>query len=472
MKGLRPRPVSPITDIVPVVTASAEPVEIVTQLIILDGAAERALLSRAGGAPSLPVVRTRNHWHLEVPPIIDAVRDELGMTVTAVRCIGAKKAEGVTDVLWVMQAEGDMPAQERVEWLPLADLRAVDGNDAAKEAISAWLDAPPGRTPWLRPRWRDDALGWAQDRLAEHGRAVTGAPQQFRHWSITSLWRIPTDRGDAWFKAVLPMFAHEGTLIRLISPSMPEHLPRVIATERDRGWMLTEALPVPWMRDHAEWQRETAGAQYEESLRVLARLQQAWIGREAELFAAGCTDRRLATLPQALDELLASDMLRAGLTDVERARLADFGSEIPARVEELRSCGIPETLLHGDFHSGNIARDGGRTIIFDWTDGCVGHPFFDMPTFLPDDPVERAALLDVYLDEWRAYLAGQGVPVGRGAVDVVERAWELAEPLACIHHALSYMRILAAVEPPLQTEFDSDVTFWLRWLRAIISPAV
>jgi aminoglycoside phosphotransferase (APT) family kinase protein len=191
---------------------------------------------------------------------------------------------------------------------------------------------------------------------------------------------------------------------------------------------------------------------------VLARLQQAWIGRESELFAAGCTDRRLATLPAAIDELLASEMVRTGLSRDERLRLAAFANEVPARIEELRACGIPETLLHGDFHPGNIARDGEQTVIYDWTDGCVGHPFFDMPTFLPRDPVDRAALLEVYLGEWRTF----------AGADLIDRAWELAEPLACIHHALSYMRILDAVEPSLRSEFDTDVTFWLRWLRELL----
>jgi aminoglycoside phosphotransferase (APT) family kinase protein len=191
---------------------------------------------------------------------------------------------------------------------------------------------------------------------------------------------------------------------------------------------------------------------------VLARLQQAWIGREEALLAAGCADRRLATLPRALEELLASDMLRNGLLEDEWARLAAFAEEIPGRVEALRACGVPETLMHGDFHPGNIAAADGAVVIYDWTDGCVGHPFFDLPTFLPRDPIERAALLEAYLGEWRAF----------APADHVERAWELVEPLACIHHALSYKRILEAVEPTLRSEFDTDVTFWMRWLRDLL----
>ena len=41
---------------------------------------------------------------------------------------------------------------------------------------------------------------------------------------------------------------------------------------------------------------------------------------------------------------------------------------------------LPETLVHGDFHPWNVQRDGDRLVIFDWSDACWGHPFFDVPT--------------------------------------------------------------------------------------------
>jgi aminoglycoside phosphotransferase (APT) family kinase protein len=217
------------------------------------------------------------------------------------------------------------------------------------------------------------------------------------------------------------------------------------------------ALPSATLRDRPQGRRNAIGGEHEESLRVLARLQQAWIGRGNELLAVGCRDRRLATLDGAVEEILAREDVRARLDAAETQRLRAFARDVPNRVEALRTCGVPETLMHGDFHAGNVAIGGGELVIFDWTDGCVSHPFFDLATFLPADPVERAALLQVYLEAWSAALPEADVA----------RAWEIAEPLACLHHAVSYARILDAVAPALRWEFDSDVMFWVRWLREI-----
>ena len=110
-------------------------------------------------------------------------------------------------------------------------------------------------------------MEWARRTIESGGRSVTGEPQQFRHWSIASIWRIPTDGGDAWFKAVPPMFAREGAVIDLLAPSMPEHLPELIAMDAARGWTLMEALPA---RTLATFESKEEGAQYDEPVRVLA----------------------------------------------------------------------------------------------------------------------------------------------------------------------------------------------------------
>ena len=42
---------------------------------------------------------------------------------------------------------------------------------------------------------------------------------------------------------------------------------------------------------------------------------------------------------------------------------------------------IPQTLVHGDLHLGNVALYEDNYILFDWTDSCIAHPFFDMFLF-------------------------------------------------------------------------------------------
>jgi hypothetical protein len=429
-----------------------------TTLLIKPLREDSVLVVREGRDWALPRVKTRGHWHAEISPVISAAETALNLTINAVRCLRLDRAADVTHSLWLMEGYNqDWKNGSLERWIDIDELTRIAPAEAQELSQALLDDTVLENAPWLYPGFAGEMTQWVleQPRLGR----LRGAPVQVRHWSIASIWQFPAEYADLWFKAVLPMFAYEGTLIQLIAPSMPQHLPRVIAVDRARGWTLMEALPANPQDDVPQWQRDTSGPEWEQAVRVLARLQQSWIGREDELFAAGCPDRRLATLPAALDELLASDMVRGGLSADEQSRLAAFAKEVPDRVDALRDCGLPEALMHGDFHAGNVVINGNTIVIFDWTDGCVSHPFFDMATFLPRDPVDRAALLHAYLEAWRPLATDEQI----------ERAWELAQPLACVHHALSYKRILQAVHPGLRWEFDQDVTFWLRWLRDLLA---
>ena len=114
----------------------------------------------------------------------------------------------------------------------------------------------------------------------------------------------------------------------------------------------------------------------------------------------------------------------AGLTDSERAV-----AELQSRCEELGEGPLPQTLVHGDLHPWNVMVDGDDLRIFDWSDACVSHPLFDLPTFLQraDDESARESMLETYLGAW-ADLA---------SLEELRAVYELALPLAHVHHAIS-----------------------------------
>src|SRR3712207_8428493 len=57
------------------------------------------------------------------------------------------------------------------------------------------------------------------------------------------------------------------------------------------------------------------------------------------------------------------------------------------------ACGIGDTLVHGDFHPGNVRVDGASITLIDWGDAFVGHPGFDALRLTdgssPDDAADR-----------------------------------------------------------------------------------
>jgi aminoglycoside phosphotransferase (APT) family kinase protein len=121
--------------------------------------------------------------------------------------------------------------------------------------------------------------------------------------------------------------------------------------------------------------------------------------------------------------------------------------------QALASFGLPETLVHGELHGGNVAVQNGEFVYFDWTDVCISHPFFDMLNiFFEEDTAVRSQLRDAYLAEWTDF----------APMDRLLAAWSLAEVLGAVHHAVSYWQIMANVEERNQYQLDWALPFWLR----------
>ena len=442
--------------------AETQTVDTRTRVILPHPTSGQALLVRGEHGWALPFVDTPPHKprHL-AGTVARACAEQLGVAVTALRCARVR-SDGNDNANTVVVLENHdhtwrPPAGAR--WADLSDARRLLTEDAAgRAALLHWFGeggraaAPPLRPPWAHPGWYQRAVAWAEGELTRLGRRPTGHIEQVKLWCISSILRIETTAGDAWFKAVPGFFAHEGRLIQLLTPSLPASLPTVLALGPERGWLLLDTIPGEKLRAGRD------EAKMAEALRVLARLQQEWTSRTDELLSIGCPDRRLATLDGELERLLARPEVRGDLGDGEITKLKAFAREIPERRVALAACGVPETIVHGDFDPGNVSVDGDGLVLFDWTDGCVGHPFVDLATFLERDGEANtnAAFRAAYLEVW-----SQTVPEAR-----LEEAMALAAPFACLHHAISYQRIVDAVEPAERWEFAGATQKWLRRILA------
>ena len=95
--------------------------------------------------------------------------------------------------------------------------------------------------------------------------------------------------------------------------------------------------------------------------------------------------------------------------------------------EALAAHGIDETLQHDDLHDGQIFIRDGRTLLMDWGDACISHPFFTLSVALEgvlawglDDEeysVDTTPFRDAYLGPFRHRYEGDLV----GAVGVALR---------------------------------------------------
>ena len=210
--------------------------------------------------------------------------------------------------------------------------------------------------------------GLGQSALARLDIRLVGPPKQVRTWNLSSLWRLPTQGETVWLKVVPPFFAHEGALLARLAGGP---VPRLLAHDGDR--ILLAEIPGTDLYDAGR-------SQLLAMVSLLVDLQRQWIGRVEELLAIGLPDWRGPALSTAIADVVerTGDQLDAD----DRQALLAFLSELPSRLEEVAACGLPDTLVHGDFRPGNTRGDRTSITLLDWGDCGVGNPLLDQPAFL------------------------------------------------------------------------------------------
>jgi len=142
-------------------------------------------------------------------------------------------------------------------------------------------------------------------------------------------------------------------------------------------------------------------------------------------------------------------------TPEELAAARSVRDGVHAVLEELDSLAIPDTLVHGDLHIGNVAHDGDSLVLYDWSDAAVSHPFLDLVMLterLPED--ERRPAREVYAEAWRA--AYPDVDVDRGL--------ELAVQANTIYQMVTFEQIYRSQEEESLWEMRGVVARTLRSL--------
>ncbi|HEY1015459.1 MAG TPA: aminoglycoside phosphotransferase family protein [Herpetosiphonaceae bacterium] len=401
-------------------------------------------------------------WAPEVEWLGPLWRERFGFPPIVLGCAWADldREQKIVDAILSLEAPpADWPLPPGGRWVDraqLADLTLARPahlaalGDHLAEAESGVI--PEKRPPWARPGWHDRAAAWIRRELETRGAAPTGPSQQLKTWGISAILRTPTEAGDYYFKVAsqLPLFADEPRVTAVLAARFPAHAPAPVAIERREQWMLLADFG-PALEDEAD------GAVWRETLLAYGRMQRAAEPLVDELLAAGCLDRRLPVLADQITALLRNDLALALLADDERARIQALLPEFLAVIGRLAERAIPETLVHGDCHSGNVAWRGGQPLIFDWTDACVAHPFMDAMCLLRGLPEsfgaeEREGLRDAYLALWG----------DAAAPERLREAWALCMAAEHLHQAVSYYHIVEAMEPRARFEFDRAVPGHLR----------
>jgi hypothetical protein len=279
------------------------------------------------------------------------------------------------------------------------------------------VDDHPLRLAWARASGIRELFAWAARHVD-----LTERPRQRKTWNLSGLFRLPTADGPVWLKAIPPFAAAEPAAIRAVAELDPPLVPTVLAS--GPGRLLLTDVP--------------GEDCWEASAQTVVEVLDRWVGVQARLARlarplSGLPDRRPHVLREAVGDLLDGPVgAELDPAEVRAARA------LQDRWEALAGCGLPDTLVHGDFHPGNWRRGDGAPVVLDLADAHLGNPVLDglrAIDFLPAD--RRRGAADAWIAAWSAETPGS-----RPAA-----ALRIAEPLAHLAYAVRYQEFLDNIEP-------------------------
>jgi Ser/Thr protein kinase RdoA (MazF antagonist) len=336
------------------------------------------------------------HW-AEVEPVVAHLAETLGVPVIVLRLLNVEGGDACRDGHVTYHVEALQPFETAT-------------------ACEFTQDDHPLRMPWARASGVREIFAWAAGHVT-----LTGRPAQRKTWNLAGHFRLPAADGTAWLKAIPPFADAEPAALAAVAEVDPGLVPAVIASAPGR-LLLSE---VPGI-DCWDATAETAAEAVHRLATAQARISQP---------PARLPDRRPGKLRAAVQRLLDGPV-GAQLTAEE----LNTASEWQERWEMLADCGLPDTLVHGDFHPGNWRSGNGSPVVLDFADAHLGNPVLDALRAIDFQPADRraaAAIAEAWIAAWTT-----AVPRSRPA-----DALRIAGPLAHLSYAVRYQEFLDNIEP-------------------------
>jgi hypothetical protein len=323
----------------------------------------------------------------------------------------------------------DLDAFARDGYVAIRNAVDTDTVAACRQLIWAALAhdraAVPGTLRRGRHRLRHRALvpvDPVPERGPRHGEGrgcLPVPPVHGAHGDLSGLFRLPTPDGPVWLKAIPAFAAAEPAAIAAFAEVDPGLVPTVLASGPGR-LLLTDVPgadcwdPSSQVVVDAVHRLATAQARISQPPRDIP-------DRRPEALAAAVRD--------LLDGPVGSEL---SPEDLRAARSLQW------RWEMLADCGLPDTVVHGDFHPGNWRSADGTPVVLDFADAHLGNPVLDVLRaidFLP--PALRSTAAGAWTAVWTA-----AAPRSRPA-----EALRIAKPLAHLAYAVRYQEFLDNIEP-------------------------
>jgi hypothetical protein len=282
---------------------------------------------------------------------------------------------------------------------------------------------------------------------------------------ISCVLKINTEQGDFFCKRVLPeIFNNEPKITKLLSSFFPEDFPEIIYSNNDNGLIITKDFGKDILSENKDFDN------WLNAIKKFAQLQIKSIKHKDFLLKEGMFNRSLESMEEEILYYLNQDdkiflNQDKGINSEEKQKLINSREKIKELYEKLSSYNIPETIEHGDLHSGNIAIKNNRIIFYDWSDCAISHPFMSLRPFFwnffdkegnlkeiiedfPDIKNPYDKLLNTYLSEWLEF----------NTMDNLKEAFDLSQNLVWLSFSLQYILLVDSMEDHTKFQYKGHIS--------------
>ncbi|MFS0823083.1 aminoglycoside phosphotransferase family protein [Bacillus sp. 1P02SD] len=297
---------------------------------------------------------------------------------------------------------------------------------------------------------------WLHTVTIDAGYEITGSVEKVKDTAFCLVVRIPTNRGDLFYKENGLSTRHEAVVSKHLDLQSQGKTARIVASNETEGWFLMVDLkgkPLRKIKDKQLWRR---------AIQEYAELQISQIEEVESLLEMGVPDRRMPILKQEIQHYL-KELCGTGLTVEETKKVMALQPELLSMCDQLDSI-LPASIEHGDLHSNNIRIVSDNIVFFDWGDASISHPFFSTRIFwhaLNDLIKDESEWLEMvnefrpfYLEPWTKF----------ASITELDKALRISDELACVQRALSWHLYLTPYCKNKAETYDRPA----QWLRLLL----
>jgi Phosphotransferase enzyme family len=197
--------------------------------------------------------------------------------------------------------------------------------------------------------------------------------------SDVSVWFVGRTEHLEIFVKVSPRTALlEGRVGQVLSQFAPGLTPDVLGFDAGLGVVVTRKL------EAVNLSLENKNEVWLETVSTLARLQRSSLDFLPALQEAGVCILDLPALLESCRALISNaaqlEMLGFNLEQVKQ--IQNLAPKIAPALEVFEALNLPNTLVHGDFHTNNVLVEQGNSKIIDWSETAITSPLLDLGRFL------------------------------------------------------------------------------------------